>query len=273
MLLVPREVLFDVASKKQQISLSESDSSAFESFCHEANTQFYNAISKSNNDSKAMALFSDAMLDFLKSHVDSIRYINQGSSRIVFAMSDNTALKLAKSYAGIAQNKQEAKICMDPDLKYAIFPDFYGADKKNYLALNCELCSHAKQEDFKELFGCQTNVIVNVIQLIIQMKLEDWEFPKLKMQYLNMDVPTYAAFVQRLMDDNSLAVQAIKSLIEFYRKNGLDELLLGDIEVIDNWGITFRDDQKVAVIIDAGFNTAINKEFYLSKLDKHHPKF
>jgi len=49
-----------------------------------------------------MALFSDAMLDFLKSHVDSIRYINQGSSRIVFAMSDNTALKLAKSYAGIA---------------------------------------------------------------------------------------------------------------------------------------------------------------------------
>lgn len=45
-------------------------------------------------------------------------------------MADGTALKLAKTRAGIAQNRQEAKVCMDPSMKYAIFPDFYGADRK-----------------------------------------------------------------------------------------------------------------------------------------------
>ena len=67
-------------------------------------------------------------------------------------MADGTALKLAKTRAGIAQNKQEAKTCMNPLAKYSIFPDFYGADTKRWLSLNCELCAKAKPEDFRELF-------------------------------------------------------------------------------------------------------------------------
>lgn len=47
------------------------------------------------------------------------------------------------------------------------------------------------------------------------------------------------------------------SLIDFYRKYGLDELLTGDLEEIENWGITIRDNKKVLVIIDAGFNEDI----------------
>lgn len=49
-----------------------------------------------------MSTFSDAMLKYMKTNVDSIRYVGQGSSRIVFAMADGTALKLAKTEAGIA---------------------------------------------------------------------------------------------------------------------------------------------------------------------------
>lgn len=33
----------------------------------------------------------------------------------------------------------------------------------------------------------------------------------------------------------------LRSLLKFYRKNGLDALLLGDVEEIENWGITFRE--------------------------------
>ena len=47
------------------------------------------------------------------------------------------------------------------------------------------------------------------------------------------------------------------SLIDFYRKYGLDELFMGDLEEIDNWGITIRNNKKVLVIIDAGFNEDI----------------
>jgi hypothetical protein len=52
-----------------------------------------------------MEEYSDRMLSFMKRNKNTIKYVGQGSSRLVFAMVDGTALKLAKTEAGIAQNK------------------------------------------------------------------------------------------------------------------------------------------------------------------------
>jgi hypothetical protein len=52
------------------------------------------------------------------------------------------------------------------------------------------------------------------------------------------------------------------SLIDFYRTHGLDELLIGDLEETENWGITIRNNKKVLIIIDAGFNEDIYQQFY-----------
>ena len=49
-----------------------------------------------------MTTFSNAMIEFLKQHIDDIKFVGQGSSRMTFAMADGTALKLAKTHAGIA---------------------------------------------------------------------------------------------------------------------------------------------------------------------------
>ena len=87
-----------------------------------------------------MGTFSDAMLKYMKDNVKDIAFVGEGSSRIVYALVDGTALKLAKTTAGIAQNRQEAHLCMDSRMKFEIFPDFYGADDKNWLSLNCEMC-------------------------------------------------------------------------------------------------------------------------------------
>ena len=268
MQLVSRDILFDVMKNKHAVHLSENDrsSSSFQTFCKKANTEYAKAYHdfSGNDDSydDAMELFSNAMLRFMKDNKDNIRFVGQGSSRIVFAMADGTALKLAKSNAGIDQNKQESKICMDSKLKYKIFPDFYGADTKNWLALNCELCAPANQNDFKELFRCQPSAIVNVIELIINMKLEDFQYSQLVQHYEKLDNDIYAQFVQQLIDNRSQAFDAIRSLISFYRKNGLNELLMGDLETINNWGIAIRDNQKVLVIIDAGFNEDIFQKYY-----------
>ena len=276
MQLVSRDILFDVMKNKHSVHLSETDksSSSFQTFCKKANTEYAKAIKQAkaiddwyNYDKDqmyddAMELFSDIMLKFMKDNKDSIRFVGQGSSRIVFAMADGTALKLAKSIAGIDQNKQESKICMNPKLKYEIFPDFYGTDTKNWLALNCELCAPANQNDFKELFRCQPSAIVNVIELIINMKLEDFQYSQLVQHYEKLDNSIYAQFAQQLIDNRSQAFDAIRSLISFYRKNGLNELLTGDLEIPDNWGITIRDDQKVLVIIDAGFNEEVFQKHY-----------
>ena len=41
---------------------------------------------------------------------------------------------------------------MNPMMKYECFPDFYASDTKDWLALNCELCSPALKSDFREIF-------------------------------------------------------------------------------------------------------------------------
>ena len=128
-----------------------------------------------------MLSFANKMIEFMNSNMDKIRYVGQGSSRLVFALADGTALKIAKTHAGIAQNKQEAKVCMDPKLKYAVFPDFYGADKQDWLALNCELCAPANKDDFKELLMLQPWVMADLIEMVLtQFKDEPTAESKIK---------------------------------------------------------------------------------------------
>jgi len=95
MQLVPREILFDIQRNKHKVNLSENeDSKAFKDFCQKASTTYAKT--------KSMDTFTDEMLDFMKENVKQIKYVGQGSSRIVFAMADGTALKMAKSQAGQA---------------------------------------------------------------------------------------------------------------------------------------------------------------------------
>lgn len=258
MQLVPREILFDIQRNKHKVNLSENeDSNAFKDFCHKASTTYANT--------KSMDTFTDEMLDFMKENVKQIRYVGQGSSRIVFAMADGTALKMAKSQAGQAQNKRETEVCMDPLMKYDCFPDFYAADTKDWLALNCELCSPALKSDFREIFLAQPVAISNAISFIIKMKLDDWELQKAIDYFDEWDNNPSKNIVKMLKNGNNSNAKALRSLLQFYRKNSLDALLLGDVEEIDNWGITFRENQKTLVIIDAGFNDDVYKRFYQRK--------
>lgn len=64
---------------------------------------------------------------------------------------------------------------MNPVMKHAIFPDFYEADTNKWLALNCELCSKARTEDFARIFKLQATSIIEIISFIIHNKIEDWE--------------------------------------------------------------------------------------------------
>ena len=47
--------------------------------------------------------------------------------------------------------------------------------------------------------------------------------------------------VKMIKDGKGPNADTLRALLKFYRKNGLDALLLGDVEEIDNWGIAFRD--------------------------------
>lgn len=94
------------------------------------------------------------------------------------------------------------------------------------------------------------------------MKIDDWELNKVYEHYKANGSYTYAYFVSKLINNKSKAFDAIRSLIEFYRKNGLDEMLLGDVESPANWGIAIRDNEKVLVIIDAGLADDVWQKHY-----------
>lgn len=65
-----------------------------------------------------------------------------------------------------------------------------------------------------------------------------------------------------LIESKTYAFNAMRSLLEFYRKNGLDSMLLGDVESEANWGLTFRGNEQVLVIIDAGFDFNVYNTYY-----------
>lgn len=270
MQLVPRKVLFELMVNRRSISfkqvsrIQETDQtqSAYSTFIKITEDIYQDAMKKTGIQAVAMDIFDNHMLAYMKDNVDAIKFVGQGSSRLVYALADGTALKLAKNKAGIAQNHQEAKVCMDPEHKYAIFPDFYGADKKRWLSLNCECCAPATTGDFKRLIGVQPKVISSVIEFILYTKLDDWEWKKLVDHYMSIDNPIYATFAKWLLTDESEQFQALRSLLDFYRQNGTKELMLGDVEQLENWGITVRDGKEILVIIDAGFNEDIYDRFY-----------
>ena len=58
--------------------------------------------SLSKHSSSVMDVFSDLMLKYMHRNEEDIKFVGEGSSRIVFIMADGTALKVAYNDAGIS---------------------------------------------------------------------------------------------------------------------------------------------------------------------------
>lgn len=84
-------------------------------------------------------------------------------------------------------------------------------------------------------------IVVDVIEFIVKHKLEDFELQKAKDNFQANGSNVAAYLVMNLMSSTSPAFDALRSLIDFYRRNGLNSMLLGDVESEANWGLTFRD--------------------------------
>ena len=260
--LVPRKILFELLSNKKPIQLLETENKWFNKVCTTATAQYKKIKSSNGLTDEMMDEFSAIMLDFFNKNTTSIKYVDQGSSRIVFDLCDGTALKMAKTLAGIAQNKQEARVCMNPVYKYEIFPDFYDVDKDHWLVLNCELCAKAEVEDFKRLLHMPQTVLMYLIEFIIENDVENGQYPELLNMYENAGQHGAAHFIDNLMNNGSRAFDAIRSLIEFYREFGGKELLYQDLQTVKNWGLAIRDGEQVLVVIDAGFNEEVLNQYY-----------
>lgn len=261
MYLVPRSILFKVMKNKRPVKLLEDDTGRYDYFVKKS-TEIYNSIKTSSSSAK-MEEFDDKITSFMRQNLEMVQFVGEGSSRRAFIMVDGTCLKIAFTPAGLAQNKREIQVCLNDKLKYKIFPDFYGSDQSNWLSLNCELCSRARNRDFVDLFQAPVAQVLNVVDFMIRHGLSESQFSEAvkfyKETYRSLEW-SIASKLATSMDESAIA---LRSLVKFYNENGgSDALLLGDLEPLENWGITFRNGQKVLVVIDAGFNADVYNDYY-----------
>ena len=101
-----------------------------------------------------------------------------------------------------------------------------------------------------------------MIEFIIKNKLDDWDIDKIYKHFMNNGSSVYARFALALLKQETKPMKTLHSLLDFYRRNKLEDMELGDLESLANWGLAMRDNQHVLVIIDAGFSDEIYNTFY-----------
>lgn len=183
---------------------------------------------------------------------DRLQFLGRGSSRIVFKVDDNTALKLAWNNRGVAQNKTEAQIKNDYYMAmYSMFPKVYDVDE-NYAWIEMELARKAKPNDFKRLTGYGWDVMqwwVMFCQANAGGKMWRCEVPD-KMKKI---------FDSEEFQDNY--DDSIFSEIEDYCGNfGVDRT--GDFVRLSSWGVINSDGGERLAVIDNGFNREVLDKFY-----------
>lgn len=157
--------------------------------------------------------------------------VGRGSSRAVFQIDDVQVLKVALNPKGIAQNKVEAST---KQMNLPIFPYIYYVDN-GYKWLVTEYVLPAQEEDFRHCIGENMyDFFYYIVPYIKELK--------------------YRGGISRYEDD---FVPAYGDS-EFYRtlaKYILDyDIPIGDIQRVENWGITKRNGKDTLVILDPGWN-------------------
>lgn len=173
-------------------------------------------------------------LNYCKEHLGP--NIGQGSSRIVFQLTDEICLKLAKNEKGIAQNELEFRNSEDYYIDNLFPKVFDESDSENYLFLVSEYVLPANKSDFKIVENVSFNDFVTIlINLDKQRRLTQEENNIYEESYLIQNVYDYS------MNYNV-------PIIELTR--------------IANYGLVYRDNQATLVLLDSGFNKDILKQYY-----------
>ena len=225
---------------------------------------------------------------YLKSKCPPIKLVGSGSSRTAYACLGGMCLKVAKSEAGAAQSQQELKHTKKRWWKPAVecFVQSYGATK-DYGLLLTECCAEIKGNDhLAELLGFTKNedVLRGAVKSICQSKSLDLaeaaDDLRAKARKWRHDgehgfssMLTWADVAEasaesletllKLKEEKMTPGQrSFMQIVQFWKKHGVDELLPGDVDRAENWGIAIRRGQLTPVIVDVGFSDAVSSKYY-----------
>jgi len=173
-------------------------------------------------------------LNYCKEHLGP--NIGQGSSRIVFQLTDEICLKLARNERGIAQNELEFRNSEDYYINNLFLKVFDESDSENYLFLVSEYVLPAKKSDFKIVENVSFDDFVTILM--------DLNWNKKLTQEEN-DIYDESELVRGIYD---YSMNYNVPIIELTR--------------IANYGLVYRNNQATLVLLDSGFDDDIFKQHY-----------
>lgn len=184
----------------------------------------------SENDNKATQILR-MWLDKLKK-TTKLKLLGSGSSRVVFAVTDELVLKVARSMPGVAQNHEEYSTYKSLSDCSIITRIFYYQDKFQWL-LSERVHRQAKDSDFK-IYGEGINNPRDLCQLARNVKRGKAIAPK-------------------------GAEKDIRDLIKI-----LDNMprMSDELDYLNQWGIVHRNGQQYPVLVDYGF-TNKSSQYYM----------
>lgn len=173
-------------------------------------------------------------LTYCKEHLGP--NIGQGSSRIVFQLTDEICLKLAKNEKGIAQNELELRNSDDYYIDNLFPKVFDESDSENYLFLVSEYVLPAKKSDFNIVEDISFNDFENILTQLRRGRSLTQE---------ENDIYDESDLVRGIYD---YAINYNVPIVELTR--------------IQNYGLVYRDNQATIVLLDSGFNDDIYRQHY-----------
>lgn len=171
---------------------------------------------------------------FLKKIEQKYQKLAEGTSRSVFLLNDETVLKVAKSQAGLAQNRVECKLAGTTPLIAKIF------DKHpNDIWITMEYVRPAELSDFDRLLNFNLEDIYAYIYATVNNVKE-----------LINDIPNW----EKLSKD--------PFVLELQRFADKNFLLIADLTDGDNWGVVVRNNKERLVLLDFGCDNKTFCKYY-----------
>ena len=184
----------------------------------------------------------DAAIDYVKNQV-KLRFLGQGSSRTVFVIDSKRVLKMAMNDKGIAQNKAELDIAMDP-VSSGIVSRIFQYDPGFKWVISELVRPLSNEEEFKRLTG----IPWSIFSFLVANPTKSWRDV----------IGYYSKFFPRedlsQVSKSTFTDVVINSLLTMKK-----ELVSTDLAKIGHWGKTA--DQRV-VLLDYGFTDDVRNDYY-----------
>lgn len=193
-------------------------------------------------------------------------FVGKGSSRSSYILVDQTVLKIGFNPQGILQNKQEFQ---NSSGNYSCFPMIYEKDP-SFKFLRVELCREATESDFKNLFKSIKNPLEFTVVVLLGV-FSDLDFDQaiseisrvLGIKEQKIESIAYSEEISgvyyRLITNNlkTGSEKNLRSLVDFYRKNGIKSLVPTELLETENFGVVYRDKEPQIVVLDCGLSEGV----------------